>query len=593
MRGYVLRVACCVNRLPILRLAYCGLLWVGFALMLRLLDRFALREDEAIYSYWALHFWRVDPYFLTVWPDKPPLFLWLLAGAFQLWGASQASGRFLNILLSLLTAVVVGAMARRLWGQQSGLVATTLYLFNPFALSFAPTVYTDPLLILTGQLALYSAITGRGLSAGLWLAAAMMTKQQGVLYVPLIVLALWLRPGLPKITIRSVNLWLRFAVGVLLVIAPIVYWDSTRWAVAPSPWDLSMRTYGRLAMAAMNQWLPRAYEWAKLLWYLTASWPVWLILIGGIIVALQFYQSNSERLRRPIGTLEFRNGYLHFYAKLTRPYGTKAQVALGTSSGKVGADNRIDAADLPGRFTGQPAGFLIGWLVLWCGGFLVVHIVTTIQIWDRYLLPLAPLLCLLVTWAFTQIRGCGFGCRPGAGWQQAAPQWRWLAALIGLLCLVPPALAATNGALPLGGDHGDYNGLTAVITRLRAEAPDDAILYHQRLGWHYQFYLFDEVTTGAYDLRWFPTPVYLAANAAQSPNHPRFLILPDWAPQPALALHLAARRLYLLPVAHRERMTLYRIQNQTQASCDWCRCGGHSPWPVWPKLDLSGESVQP
>ena len=168
-----------------------------------------------------------------------------------------------------------------------------------------------------------------------------------------------------------------------------------------------------------------------------------------------------------------------------------------------------------------------------------------------------------------------------------------MAALIGLLCLVPPALAATNGALPLGGDHGDYNGLTAVVTRLRQEAPDDAILYHQRLGWHYQFYLFDEVTTGAYDLRWFPTPVYLAANAAQSPNRPRFLILPDWAPQPALAFHLATRRLYLKPIAHMKRMTLYAINHQSQAGCSWCRCRLHSPWRSWPNLDLQRESLLP
>lgn len=570
-----------MNRSTALRLAQIGLLWVGFGLALRLLDRFALREDEAIYSYWALHFWRVDPYFLTVWPDKPPLFLWLLAGVFQLWGASQASGRFLNILLTLLTAVVVGATARRLWGQPSGLVATTLYLLNPFALSFAPTVYTDPLLVLAGQLALYCAITGRGLGAGLWLAAAIMTKQQGVLYAPLILGALWRHPCSPKIA-QPIRLWLSFLLGVFLVIGSIVYWDSLRWAVAPSPWDLSIRNYGGLQWAAMNQWLPRAYEWAKVLWYLTASWPVWLILAGIIIATLSAYLCCTDSRSKDFSLSPAQ-------AK-TKVFTTDALAAWTPSSGQVGADNRIDATDLPGRFTSQPAGFLISWLALWCGGFLVVHIVTTIQIWDRYLLPLAPLLCLFAAWAFAQIRRYHQARSSG---RKADPQWWRFVGVASLLCLIPPALAATNGDLPLGGDHGDYNGLTAVITRLRDEAPDDAILYHQRLGWHYQFYLFAEVATGAYDLRWFPTPIYLAANAAQSPNRPRFLVLPDWAPQPALALHLGTRRLHLLPIAHIERMTLYRIENQRQTGCDWCRCQGHSPWPVWPNLDLSGEFVQP
>jgi 4-amino-4-deoxy-L-arabinose transferase-like glycosyltransferase len=509
-----------------MRLAYCGLLWLGFALALRLLDRFALREDEAIYSYWALHSWRIDPYFLTVWPDKPPLFLWLLAGALELWGASQAGGRLLNVMVTLLTALVVGATACRLWGRQHGLVATALYLFNPFALSFAATVYTDPLLVLAGQLALFCAIGGRGLGAGLWLAAAIMTKQQGVFYIPLVMLALWLRPCAPMTTPaprairRSIAHWLWFVGGLLLVIAPLVYWDSTRWAVAPSPWDLSVRNYGGLELAAFNQWLPRAYEWAKLLWYLTASWPAWLLLTGMIIAAL--WQSRSA-----------------------------------------------------------VSGTLLPWLVLWCGGFLALHTMTTVQIWDRYLLPLAPPLCLLATWGvmalFTPLT-----------WQLSVR--RLALGLVGLLTFLPPALTATSGGLPIGGDHGAYNGLTATIARLQQVAPADAILYHQRLGWHYQFYLFDEVASGAYDLRWYPTAIYLAANATQSPNRPRFLLLPAWAPQPDLPLHLATRRLSLQQIAQVDQMTLYRIANQPQASCRWCRCQRRAPWPLWPTFALSEEA---
>lgn len=579
-----MRNASCVNRLPMLRLTYCGALWAGFALALRLLDHFALREDEAIYSYWALHLWHIDPYFLTVWPDKPPLFLWLLAGALHLWGASQASGRLLNIMVTLLTALVVGATARRLWGRQSGLVATALYLFNPFALSFAPTVYTDPLLVLTGQLAFFCAITGRRLGAGLWLAAAIMTKQQGVLYLPLIVPALWLQPAAQEKTTLSITMWLRFLLGILLVTAPIVYWDSSRWTVAPSPWDLSVRNYGGLELAALEQWLPRAYEWAKLLWYLTASWPVWLLLAGVITVAFQ--------IRRPDGTLEFRRDDYHSSSsKLKCPYGTNTQDALAA-----------------------PSSAMMCWLVLWCGAFLGLHITTTVQIWDRYLLPLAPPLCLFAAWAITKVCRCGLqphGLREhmcawkrlpsrrttaptsfATGWKVQADWWLAVGG-VGLLCLLPPALTAARGGLPIGGDHGAYDGLTTVITRLQQKAPTDAILYHQRLGWHYQFYLFDKVTTGAYDLRWYPTVTYLAANAAQSPNRPRFLILPDWAPQPDLPLHLATRGLSLQPVTHLERMILYRIQNQPQTGCEWCRCQVHRPWSIWPNLDQSGESFQP
>ncbi|MCE7982333.1 MAG: hypothetical protein DYG89_14150 [Caldilinea sp. CFX5] len=573
MRDGVMRVAFyrakeCVKRSTVVRLTQIGWLWLGFTLMLRLLDRFALREDEAIYSYWALHLWRIDPYFLTVWPDKPPLFLWLLAGALHLWGASQASGRLLNIMVTLLTALIVGATARRLWGRQSGWVATTLYLLNPFALSFAPTVYTDPFLVLTGQLAFFYAISGRGLGAGLWLAATIMTKQQGFFYIPLIALALWLQPGGQGKTTAAGARWLRFLLGLLLVIAPIIYWDSTRWAVAPSPWDLSVRNYGGLELALPSQWWLRAYEWAKLLWYLTASWPVWLLLAALLIVTLWRRRSSV------LGAIDLRD-------------------PPSPSSGKVEADDRIDTTNLPGRLPCQPSDALLGWLALWCGGFLVLHIITTVQLWDRYLLPLAPPLCLLATWAFMEACRCGWVAnRINIGRKPRTP-WRLIAGGVGLLSLLPPALTAAHGGLPIGGDHGAYSGLTAVIARIQQETSDNAILYHQRLGWHYQFYLFDEVAAGVYDLRWYPTAAYLAANAAQSPNRARLLVLPDWAPQPDLPLHLATRRLSLQPITHVDHMTLYRIDNQPQAGCDWCRCQGLPPWPIWPHLDRPGEFCQP
>lgn len=502
---------------------------------LQALARFPLREDEAIYSFWALHGWRVDPFFLTVWPDKPPLFLGLLALAFQFWGANQASGRLLNIMLTLLTALVVGATARRLWGAHSGFVATALYLFNPFALSFASTVYTDPMLVLAGQGALWSALSGGSFGAGGWLAVAMMTKQQGVLYVPLIVAVLGTQPTWAKEgqVIRQNSRWLRFGAGALLVLAPVFYWDSSRWTVAPSPWDLSVRNYGALQVLPPLQWLARSGEWAALVWYLTASWPVWLGL-GGILIIL-LYRSGKN------------------YFAPTR----------------------------------QPATVL--WLALWSSGFLILHVVTSIQPWDRYLLPLAPLFCLWVAWLVDQFEHIALAHR--------AARRSVVGGLIGLCLLAPPALAAARGGLPIGGDHGDYSGLTEAIAWLKREAPAGSILYQQRLGWHYQFYLYDELAAGRIELRWFPTPTYLAANAAQGPTAPRFLLLPDWAPQPDLPVQLAVRQSLLTPLARFGRMTLYTLQNQPPRmgahGCTWCLCKAQQLWPIWPSRAIPREPMQP
>lgn len=504
------------------QVALSAILVVGFSLPLRLLDRFSLREDEALYSFWALHGWREDPFFFTVWPDKPPLFLWLLALAFQVGGASQATGRLLNIMVSLLTALLIGATARHWWGRRSGVLATLLYLLNPFVISFAPTVYTDPLLVLAGQLALFLAATGRSVGAGFWLAVAIMTKQQGVLYVPLIVGVL----GCCHSQRSRGRTWLWFGLGAGVVLAPLLYWDSLRWAVAPSPWDLSVRNYGALHLLPPAAWWARSREWATVLWYFTANGSVWLWLGGMGIGAL---------------------------------LGLGMRPTISAQSARV-----------------------LWWLLFWSFAFLALHIVTSVQIWDRYLLPLAPMLALLSAWAIATLDGY---------LRHTRVHWWWVAgSLAGLLWLVPPALSASTGGLPIGSDHGAYSGLPEAIHWLETQTTGKTILYHQRLGWHYQFYLYDQLAAGVYELRWFPTPTYLADNAAKNSSQARFLLQPDWAPQPDLPRHLAVRRSELIPRAHFGQMTVYEIRTKPHLPCTWCLC---RPSVAWTTLSSPDRLLEP
>ena len=257
----------------------------GFALRLPLLMRFPLREDEAIYGYWALHAWYVDPLFMHVWPDKPPIFLWLLSAALQLWGhgpeTAGAAARWVNILAGTLTIPVLAACARRWWGAGAALAAALVAALSPFAISFAPTAFTDPVLVLAGSLALTLAARRRWFWSGFWLGVAIMTKQQGLLFVPLVAAC-----GLcaqPK-----VGGSLRWLAGSAVVVLPILYWDSLRWAVAPSPWDLGAANVGGVALLAPSAWFGRAESWLGLVWYLLASPWAWgayavLLLVGAAI----------------------------------------------------------------------------------------------------------------------------------------------------------------------------------------------------------------------------------------------------------------------------------------------------------------------
>jgi hypothetical protein len=524
-------------------LGLAGLTLAGLALRLVLLARFPLREDEALYASWALHALHEDPRFLTVWPDKPPIFLWLLGGVLALLGPSAAAARWLGIAASVLTIPLVATGARRLWGSPAaGLAAGLAYALNPFALSFAPTVYTDPLLVLWGTLALVMALCGRAVWAGVWLGAALMTKQQGLLYLPVVLaLALQGRQWGERIHHKErkerkerkgqsgeeVRFRVRFLpllstaytllppfgftlLGMAAVVLPILLWDSTRWAVAPSPWDLATRTYAPLALAPWTAWLPRLLAWSELLWYLAARAVVWLV------AAVLWVAAGLSAARRP-----------------------------------------------------PPAA----WILLgWGFGFLALHVVTTVQIWDRYLLPLAPLWAWGLAWPAARLADAA----ASGGLRRAGHALLLIAAL----CLIPPGLVAARGGLPIGGDHGDYTGLDTAMARVAAQ-PGRQVLYHHSLGWHARFYLDAALRQRRIELRWFSSPVYLADNAAKTPYPPAVLILPDWATPPDLALHLALRGLTLRRDLRAGRFTVYTLVHRPPAACDWCRSMA-APEPAWP-----------
>lgn len=469
----------------------CILILVGFGLRLVMLDRFRFHQDEALYSYWALRFLHDDPLFLEQWIDKPPLFVWLLAYCFKALGASEASARLLNIGISLLTIPVVAAVARRAWTPAAGLVAATAFALNPFAISYSPTAFTDPLLVLAGVGSLYAALRSRPFLAGLCLGAAIMTKQQGLLFVPLALAVLI--AGNPKAKAIGAAT-LRAGGGLAVTVLPVLYWDSLRWAVAPSPWDLGVRNYGALELLPLDHWPERAARIAELLWYLTASPVVWTVVIAAMIAA----------------------------------------PALGV----VIAPRR--GLSLSQRNTAF-AVLLCGWIGLYWG----VHAAFSLPVWDRYFLPIAPAFAILCGWLGGRLLASG------------SQLWRSAAIGLWIILLLPAALQAARGELPVGGDHGAYEGLREASAWLDSHSPPGAVLYHQSLGWHFQFYLFENPRS--YAVRWVASPVALADDAAKRPQSARFVIAPAWQPLRNFHPHLAARELALVQRAREGQFTVYEL----------------------------------
>ena len=528
---------------------------VGFALRLPLLARFSFHQDEAIYGYWALHGRYVDPFFLTVWPDKPPLFLGVLSAAFALFGESAAAARLVGIAASTLTIAGAGALARHWWGARAGVIAALLLALNPYAISFAPTAFTDPLLVLCGLLALTAAARRQIFWAGVWLGAAMMTKQQGVLFLPLVAGALpWRTSAENGAPWRSLQ---RLGGGLLLVVFPVVWWDSLRWAVAPSPWDIGAQNAAGFVWAPVTVWWARAEEWVMLSSLLLGGFGIWLLWLAGALVWVATAAVAPERPALQV----------------------------------------------------RPVLLLAGWGV----AYWLLHVVTTIEVWDRYLLPLVIPVTLLAAFGVNSLLavlsaalGAGEVSLPPA--RPALPRapivhlqsLRLLLTSFGcllLLVLGGPALQAAQGRLPVGGDHGAYAGLDTVVDWLEARTDAAPVLYHRTLGWHFRFYLFHSVETGRLDLRWYPSDVYLADNAAKTPHRPRYLVVAAWVPERNLAMNLAARHLMPYERLRAGSFVLYEIVGRSVALTPWRVCRPSSPITgsdrlSWRRLHLGAEPRQ-
>lgn len=60
------------------------------------------------------------------WYDKPPLYYWLVAGAFQLFGVNEFSSRFPSAFLGLLTVMYVYQVGKRLFNERAGACAALI-----------------------------------------------------------------------------------------------------------------------------------------------------------------------------------------------------------------------------------------------------------------------------------------------------------------------------------------------------------------------------------------------------------------------------------------------------------------------------------
>ncbi len=531
----------------------------GMALRLWTFGWFPLREDEALYGYWArLIASGRDVMLERVAVDKPPLFLYSLAQFFTWFGPSEASGRWLNELCSLLALILLWLLARRLYGARTARLALALFALSPFAIAFAPTMYTDPMLMAWLLLALlaatlrpprawgktsaqaaawrlgFSLLAGAG--AGLALGMAFDTKQNALLFIPLIAGALviagiedriqdkvgntpapsrLLTSSLPRLILSL----LAAAAGFYFIWFKIWQWDSWRILPAeiPSFWEQAWRTYGGLGWIPVQDWGARLIAWMQVGRWLGGWWGGTMALVGlASLAALDTLHTSHLTPRVSRFTFHGSRPFLWSCLFLT--------------------------------FT-----FI----------YLLTHVIFSFQPWDRYLLPLAPLLALLAARGLVLL-------------------WRWANTLtlprsllptsssLLLAALVWGAGQATLSRIPVGGDHGAWGGIEAVAAYLQEAVPaDHGVLYQRWEGWHWNWYLWE----GPHGRVYWANPQMLVDELKTNPTgYKRFVVFPGWHEderpplQKALApyrLRLAPRLIVRDPNAGSVHFTVYQIVPET------------------------------
>ncbi len=271
-----------------------GLLLLAAAARILPLSDNRFHPDEALYARWGLLIATGRDPLLTNEPvDKPPLWPYLLAGSFSLFGNSELAARIPALAASLISVALTYAFARGLWGTTgTAMLAAALMAVSPYGILFAVTAFTDPLLVLWVLAALALAARDRPGWAGLCLGLALATKQTALLFLPLAIGIALMRNR----THRPTEALARFAIGLAPGGAAITAWDTLRHAPA-SFWQQSIISYGGLRLITGEELPSRLAGWAERGAYLLG--PPWLTGLLILILIASIAWRPASGIQRP------------------------------------------------------------------------------------------------------------------------------------------------------------------------------------------------------------------------------------------------------------------------------------------------------
>jgi 4-amino-4-deoxy-L-arabinose transferase-like glycosyltransferase len=441
--------------------------------------------DEALFSTFARSAAVNGDWLLHGPLDKTPLTIYAAALSMSLVGVhplpngvldldihtGEFAARLPGTLASILLVATMYGLARALYhGRFVATVAMLLTALSPLAIAFSATVFTDGLMLLFVAIALAMIARGRWGWSGVFLALGFASKQQALYYAPLLLAVGWAvgRRGMMHHALTtSLSRIARFALPTLVMLALLLAWDGAR-AQPGGIWGLAAanNTPGRLIRS--NEILPRLLKWTG--YAQTLAGPSWLTAALGLVGA---------------------SGVIGRVVCEPRRHATLVDVVLA-------------------------AYLLIYGLAHWLVAF---------NTYDRYLLPMLPLVLLLMA------RGADWGKNLIQRNRETERQRKVISFAPLYLCLsvfclfslCPTAFEASEGRIQVGADLGEHSGIDALAAYLNSRVLG-AIVYDHWLGWELGYYL------GPWsDKRrvYYPTPDALVAGALLQPDPaPRYFPAP-------------------------------------------------------------------
>ena len=328
----------------------------------------------------------------------------------------EFAGRMPATLMSILLVAVVMQVVKAVSDKPEAIyLAGILVALSPLRIVFAPTAFTDMPMLLFGTLALWMALRGQWGWSGVWFIVSISAKPQIIFYLPLL-LALLTFYAYKYKNIRIIPIsFLYFFIPVIFGVLLLWGWDAIRVTNgAESFYQLGQSRYTVTTLTSIADYPARFWEWWQTTQYLFGH----AVLTSSIMIFAVFR--------------------MFFFKKIS------AYIAL-----------------------------LWGWLF----SFFAIHIVLTINLFDRNQIIILPIAVMIVALSFTRETRTNF-----------RRKYRNVATfLLGILLLFF-AIQASQWRLPIGGDDGQHDGIDELANYLNSK-PVATVIYDRWLDWELDYYM--------------------------------------------------------------------------------------------------------